>query len=899
MAQFAILSNRWIIDDTDRRIFRDEAVNGDPKVLANTNTVNELYSALQDRFDEPDFMDQLVPMSAQTPTEYTMINGWFIDSRSTEFLKGGAIQSSGWTGGQIRAISYDATGAGTALADSDIGLPIVGGTTGDSGTILWFDERYGTELGVIYIRPDDPATDDFDNNSEAFTITGGTGAGNFTSTLDSGGSISGESLFANPFTLGSIVSNTDLYFYQNDARVVSKDVSATALQWWGTGQVDILLQVRELGQVIDNGIVTVFARQGTTQYDFFQSDLSGGGRQPLPLAAATDLNDQVGFREMVLTTAAGNFSVGDRIEDDTDTTIRGILTSVSGTNPNVTLQYYLIGDPLNDFTAGTGSFNNLDDTGTGTAVAPTNVNGAVAGGITVTMGLTTEDINNGNGAVAYSVRINPNSVVLQTVYQRLKYLTRRGETNNIDNTNYQVAGEEYKGAELRIDFSSQTGTFVQGEKVFDTTTGAEGRILAVDNTNDYVILGQVKGTFTATNTIGDAVSSPTDSATIDSVETITPVKANPFGSFAGGVFFGARGVTLTSANVNSADVQNYQLIDNTGTVQIPPNVISVAVQSIVARIEGTHTGAANQAVTLTDSSATFQTDETDGIIKVGSEVFNITDGSRATIASIDSETQITTTALTGGVDNDFDTNDEYAITVGDRVAVFRVDGSGNIIRNQLTSGAGNAAGDTDFVANATIPSDTPNAGVLRVVDDTDGSERRYRYSSYTGTTFTFVSPTDGTGNPTSNDATNGATEMVDNTADFAGAAEPVRVGDEIRNATDGGIGTITAVYDDKVEHTPLQGGTNNDWQTTDTYEINRLTQAYVSGTDTAYVPVIDNDNITEDTTELSNSLVFSSNFNVTIRVRQGKVILPFIGSGTVTNSGLTVSAIRTLDTIAS
>lgn len=898
MAEFAILSNRWIINDVDFRIYRDEAVDGDPKVSANLNSVNELYSALQDRFDEPDMMDQLTPMSAQTPTEYTMTNGWFIDSRSLEFLYGGAIQTSGWAAGEIRAISYNAT---TPFTDADKGRTITGTTTTDSGTILWFDDRYTqNDAGVVYIRPDDPATDLFDNATEAYTVGGSSAAGAFTTTFQTGGSRTGESLWANPFTLGSLVNYTDLYFYQDGERVVSKDYNITTpLQWWGTGQVDILLNVRELGTSIDNGYVKVLARRGQSSYDFFQSDLSSGGRQPLPLSAATDLNDSDGYRQMVFTDSAGNWAVGDRIQDDSDDTIRGVITQVSGTNPTITVQYYLIGDPLNDFTGATGTLSNLDDTGTATAVAPTDVNGAVANGITVTIGLTTEDINNGGGAAPYSVRINPNSQVLGVVYQRLKYLLRRGATSDIDGTNYTgIAGEEYTGIELRIDFNTQTGTFTQGEVLYDTTTGAQGKVIAVDNTNDYVMLGQVKGTFTAANIIGDAASGPTDFATIATVETVTPVKACAFGSLAGGVFFGARGVCLTSANLNSGDAQNYQLTDNGGTLQVPPNVVSIAVQSIAARIEGSHTGTTNSATTLTDSAATFQTNQTDGLIDVGSLVYNITDGSVATILTFESETEITTTALTGGVDNDFDTNDVYAITVGDRVLVARVDGTGEIIRNALTSSTGNAAGDADWVANAAIPSDYPSAGVLRVVDVDAAEEHRYRYASFTGSTFTLVSPTDGTGTASSATAGPGATVLIDSTADFAGAATPVRVGDQIRNATDGGVGTITAVFTDRVYHTPLTGGTADDWGIGDTYQINQLVTAYVSGTDTAYVPIVDGDNITEGTTELSNTLVFGSPFDVTIRVRQGKVILPFISSGSVSSGGLTVSAIRTEDTIA-
>ena len=45
-------------------------------------------------------------------------------------------------------------------------------------------------------------------------------------------------------------------------------------------------------------------------------------------------------------------------------------------------------------------------------------------------------------------------------------------------------------------------------------------------------------------------------------------KQSPFGTFAGGRFFGAQGVWLT--NIAAADITNYQLIDNNGVARFPP-----------------------------------------------------------------------------------------------------------------------------------------------------------------------------------------------------------------------------------------------------------------------------------------------------------------------------------------
>lgn len=51
-------------------------------------TANELYSYLQDVFDEPDKMEYATPIRAVSPTQYRLISGWTIDKKSLKYLKG-------------------------------------------------------------------------------------------------------------------------------------------------------------------------------------------------------------------------------------------------------------------------------------------------------------------------------------------------------------------------------------------------------------------------------------------------------------------------------------------------------------------------------------------------------------------------------------------------------------------------------------------------------------------------------------------------------------------------------------------------------------------------------------------------------------------------------------------
>ena len=107
------------INYTDRSIIHD---GGASTVYSSRHA----YSQLMDLFDELEQMDETVPMSAQTPTEFTLINSWFMDYPSFQYLSGGAIKTDGWkcdaggvTESGIRIIDFAAAAYTNFIKESD------------------------------------------------------------------------------------------------------------------------------------------------------------------------------------------------------------------------------------------------------------------------------------------------------------------------------------------------------------------------------------------------------------------------------------------------------------------------------------------------------------------------------------------------------------------------------------------------------------------------------------------------------------------------------------------------------------------------------------------------------------------------------------------------------------
>ncbi len=254
-----------LIDYTNKRI------HGESTFLAGSTfyTVNELYTYVMDTFDESAQMDDPVPFgSGSNVLTYLIANGWYIEQALIKHLKGASVQTDGYTD-EIRIISLT---AGHTIVAADIGEAVSGGTTGDTGILLDVD---GND---IYVRMDD-AGDLFDNTSETITCNGHSG------TVGGAASVSGEELFANVFSIGTV--NSGYAYIEQNGAILSP--------WWGEGnsgtgnlQIDVLVKVMVADTLIDSGIVTVYNRNYGDTYANASADLSGGGRVPVSIETQAD-----------------------------------------------------------------------------------------------------------------------------------------------------------------------------------------------------------------------------------------------------------------------------------------------------------------------------------------------------------------------------------------------------------------------------------------------------------------------------------------------------------------------------------------------------------------------------------------------------------------------------------
>ena len=255
--------------------------------------LQDLVSAVQDLWDNVtggagDYVEFGVPFRSITPVRFSIgqifsnePDAWFIDPESIKHLTGAGLQTQGWaysTGVRKGIFRVPMSSLGTIVA-GDVGFTASNGTV--TGVLLHVD----TNNNDLYIRPtDSTATHDWSS------VSSGTVSVNGHSGTQGSAGLTGNNIWTNIFSLGTLVSGTQLYVGQNQTILDNSEDSGAGL-WFGTGQIDILVQTTQESVLIDEGFLTVYARKQNELYDNFVVDASAGGRAPVPLATQADLNN--------------------------------------------------------------------------------------------------------------------------------------------------------------------------------------------------------------------------------------------------------------------------------------------------------------------------------------------------------------------------------------------------------------------------------------------------------------------------------------------------------------------------------------------------------------------------------------------------------------------------------
>jgi len=527
-------------------------------------TANALYSWLMDTFDEQGAMDDEVPMSAQTPTEYSFINGWFIDDLSMRFVKTGAIKSDGFVGAveymQFAASNY--IEAGTA----DIGLHVLsGGST--FGVLL----DYNNTEREWWVRESSTFAP-----SNTLTLDGGTGAG----TLDANGGTFGEKLWANIYTLGSIETGTDIFIYQAGSKITS---------YWPSGHVDLLVKVKEAGAEIDGADITVFARVWTDLYDHFPIDLSSGGRNAVPLATSNDLDNPTAIGTVLnnLDTVRIMFvngTIGFETSVGEDPVIHMVL---HGETSHATA--FILNAPTTD--PGTFTLGNIEGTFADTENLELCREIKFDGQLALFTDGSTVSTDSGT-AVIRKITQDPEGVGTKGVI----FVT--GVTGTFDdNDELLVGGSTFAIVSGTIITSNTFDAAAKGANGFEDTiekdlnNGAtivptwnvivDLNGLHVDDLYE-VLKAYCRRTSTIqtypTNGTSTIYSYNGERYIVADTSYTQMKKGSPFATFAGGKLFGARGVWIQ--DMHSDDIMNYSLIDALNTTQDPPIQANFVISSL-------------------------------------------------------------------------------------------------------------------------------------------------------------------------------------------------------------------------------------------------------------------------------------------------------------------------------
>lgn len=506
--------------------------------LNGVRDLNSLYTYLQDTFDELGALDDQVPMTAQVKLQqYTLINGWVIPDLSVQYLQSGSVQDSAlaniWT-------NYNTIGSVAGITDTGY-LPTA------------------TPIPQIYIEQ------------------------NATSLKDR---------VISPFWLAAHID-------------VLVKVTSNSEPSLGNGDISD-------GISINGGTVTIFARRYGDTYDHFETTTIAGVA-PIPLATAADINNTTGTHSFDCDSTTG-YAVGEEFVDNADNTKRGVVTALdaaptglsyifTGTTQfangdtivnQVSTSLATLSSTISTEVAGFG----MNSAGAGGQVVVATVNGtqaysAVSGTLTEGEMITQTSTgaqaimmqDTGTGIVLGNQLSNAAGAIIE--FEATSVVTALASTETITFS----AGSHTSVSTIDRDIDDGNGVQPFNSVIYMNADGAgEGETLAnmyewiKYRTRGLTVGGDGETTGEVPyNLLGAPGNNENGSQgriyiTLDS--TYPLVKASPFGTFAGGTFFGATGVFIQ--NMANADIRNYQLIDNNGVLRSPPNLQALTAAGLVS-----------------------------------------------------------------------------------------------------------------------------------------------------------------------------------------------------------------------------------------------------------------------------------------------------------------------------
>jgi hypothetical protein len=201
--------------------------------------------------------------------------------------------------------------------------------------------------------------------------------------------------------------------------------------------------------------------------------------------------------------------------------------------------------------------------------------GTIAGWTTIsnTQGYQLLDSDNNGSTEPYYSQWNRDIYTINQLYERTKYLTRRGSSSTV----YGLNGALFRGITHEIVVDTPTGTFASVEAV--SWSGGTGQMLAINSTTapTKMWIQLLTGVIPTDNQV---ITGGTSGATCQMNVTITErAISTPFlGQSTGTAIIGAYGVGMEVADLTSND----RVFDLNNSQHIPPNIVVFSVNGLVS-----------------------------------------------------------------------------------------------------------------------------------------------------------------------------------------------------------------------------------------------------------------------------------------------------------------------------